>query len=171
MRRDGIFGVEPLGVKHGARENLFYPPLADRGGRAIQEIEDGREATAANTVGRMVLYDIELFQGVVGQDGVGPRIGKRRERDFLHEIGVVFLDEIEQITEGLGGDLVPGKVVANVVTVGAEEGFQYLNHVLLSLAVGGLDAFADIDVVDRIALESAERFDRGGDRGRWTDGL
>ena len=117
MRSDGIFGIEPRLIKNRTRKNLLDTSFADRRNCAIQKVEDRREATAANTIGRIVLDNIQLFQGMIRKYGVCPCIGKRRHRNFLHEVGVVFLDKIEQITEGLGSNLVSGKLFARIVAI------------------------------------------------------
>ena len=51
-------------------------------------------------------YNIELFQRVLPTEVC---------IKFSHEEGVVFLDEIEQVAERLGGHRIPGEFLARLV--------------------------------------------------------
>ena len=73
--------------------------------------------------------------------------------------GIVFLDEIEQVAERLGGHWIPGKLIARLVGLGPKKGFQKLHNILLFHAVFGFNGIADTKFVDGVAINPRIGFD------------
>jgi hypothetical protein len=79
--------------------------------------------------------------------------------NFFDERRIVFLDEIEQVAERLGRNLVPGKLLACLVAFRPKKSFQKLHNILLFQTVFGFLRIADTMFVDGVAINARIRFD------------